>query len=308
LKLNKKNAILGALLAAELAALISCNKTPREPKVSEQAIKQEVPANQSISPLEIKIATFNIQVFGMSKINNPEVMDVLTKIVRNYDIIAVQEIRDETMATLPYFLGKINEIPGDRYAYIESARLGRTDSKEQYAYIYNTKTISFGGKSYVFNDTHDVFEREPYLASFSSNKFDFILVNIHTKPTNAKQEIQSLVDVVKDASVKFNEKDIIVLGDYNADGSYFSEATSSGFRGEEYMWIVPDSFDTTVSQNNSYTYDRIVFQRAYTLEDFTGKVDVFKFDTEYNLASDFAKEVSDHYPVSAQFYTDRDSD
>ena len=46
-----------------------------------------------ISDNKIKIAAFNIQVFGTSKASKPEVMDTLAKIVRTYDIIAVQEIR-----------------------------------------------------------------------------------------------------------------------------------------------------------------------------------------------------------------------
>ncbi len=48
----------------------------------------------------IKIATFNIQIFGKSKRQKEDVMDTLTKIVRHFDIAAVQEFRDKSEKTL----------------------------------------------------------------------------------------------------------------------------------------------------------------------------------------------------------------
>ncbi len=50
----------------------------------------------------IKIATFNIQIFGKAKRQKEDVMEVLTKTVRNFDIIAIQEIRDKSETTLPF--------------------------------------------------------------------------------------------------------------------------------------------------------------------------------------------------------------
>lgn len=42
----------------------------------------------------VKIASFNIQIFGQTKAGKPEVMDILAQIIRRYDIVAIQEIRD----------------------------------------------------------------------------------------------------------------------------------------------------------------------------------------------------------------------
>ena len=67
-------------------------------------------------------------------------MDVLADIVRTYDIIAIQEIRDASQTALPALLDLVN-VDGSQYDYVVSERLGRTTSKEQYAYIYNTHTI-----------------------------------------------------------------------------------------------------------------------------------------------------------------------
>lgn len=256
----------------------------------------------------IKIASFNIQVFGQSKRENEDIVDILTKTVRNFDIVAIQEFRDETETTLPYFVDRINKMNGDKYDYVTSPRLGRTSSKENYAFIYNTRTVTYKNNSYVYNDKNDVFEREPFVAEFKAGKFDFILVDIHTKPEDAKNEIKALVDVVNDADTKFsNDKDVIVLGDYNGDGSYFDESTTSGFKDNKYFWAIPDSFDTTVAKSDN-TYDRIVFQTEFTKEDFAGDVGVFRFDKIFNLTANFTSKVSDHYPVFAIFYTNKDTD
>ncbi len=256
----------------------------------------------------IKIATFNIQVFGRSKRKKQDVMNILTKTVRNFDITAVQEIRDSSETTLDYFVREINELQGADYKAVGSERLGRTSSKERYAFIYNPAAVSFSGISYTYNDENDVFEREPFIAGFSSGNFDYVLVNVHIKPDDAKREIAALADVVKDADEKFaNDHDIIVLGDFNADGSYFSENITTGFRDLFYTWIVSDDMDTTVAKN-TYTYDRIVFQQEFTTQDFTGNTEVFRFDQIYHLTPELTKKVSDHYPVFAVFYTDKDTD
>lgn len=297
---------IGALIAATLFGAGTCSKNQAQsytPNIPKEVI---IPVEEPKASLEVKIASFNIQIFGESKREKLDVMEVLEKIVKNFDIVAVQEVRDDTNTTLPSFVQKINEHSKEIYAFIASPRLGRTQSKEQYAFIFNSK-VKPEGDSYVYNDINDDFEREPYIAYFESNKFSYILVNIHTKPTDARKEIYSLVEVIKDASQHYDDKDVIVLGDFNADGSYFSEKITDGLRASSYVWAISDELDTTVAEND-YTYDRIVFQKLFTSEDFTGMVGIFRFDTEYSLTNEFAHKISDHYPVWAEFYTNKDTD
>jgi len=175
----------------------------------------------------VKIASFNIQIFGQTKSEKEDVMNVLTKVVREFDIVLIQEIRDASEQTIPSFVEKINQMEGSEYGFIRSERLGRTTSKEAYAYVYNTETVQFiQGSDYVYADVNDVFEREPYIASFKSGNFDFVLVGIHTKPDDAYNEIGNLTVVVPSIlAANPNEKDVIVMGDFNADGSYSMKKT-----------------------------------------------------------------------------------
>ena len=92
--------------------------------------------NQSYNET-LLIRAFNIQVFGVTKASKPEVMDVLADIICTYDEIAIQEIRDASQTALPALVDLANS-DGSQYDYVVSERLGRTTSKEQYAYIFNT--------------------------------------------------------------------------------------------------------------------------------------------------------------------------
>ncbi len=114
----------------------------------------------------IKVAAFNLQIFGTTKADKPEVMKVLSKTIRNYDVIAVQEIRDSSQTALPLLRDAVNSRGSPQYDYVVSERLGRTASKEQYAYIYNTQTMQVMGTPYTYPDSTDMFQREPYVSEF----------------------------------------------------------------------------------------------------------------------------------------------
>ena len=72
----------------------------------------------------LRIGAFNIQIFGISKASKPEVTDVLARIIRTYDIIAIQEIRDASQTALPALVDLVNT-DGSQYDYVVSERLGR---------------------------------------------------------------------------------------------------------------------------------------------------------------------------------------
>ena len=53
----------------------------------------------------IRIASYNIQVFGKSKLAKPQVVDILVKVVRHFDIVAIQEVRAKEDTILPQIRG-----------------------------------------------------------------------------------------------------------------------------------------------------------------------------------------------------------
>nr|WP_321498488.1 endonuclease/exonuclease/phosphatase family protein [uncultured Methanolobus sp.] len=254
----------------------------------------------------LKIGSFNIQVFGVTKAGKEDVMDTIVKIVREYDIIAIQEIRDSSQTTMPTLMDMVNS-EGYQYDYAISDRLGRTSSKEQYAYIFNTATVEIVGEPQTYPEVNgsDSFHREPFIAAFSSTEgnFDAVLMVIHTDPDEATEEINALDDVLEYAQKTYpEERDFIILGDLNADGSYFDEDATNDL--DDYVWIIDNSIDTT-TKSTDYSYDRIILTDS---SDFTGNSGVFRFDLEYGLDYNETVAVSDHYPVYAELIAVNDQD
>ncbi len=172
----------------------------------------------------IRIASFNIQVFGESKLAKPQVMQILAQVIRRFDVVAIQEVRATTQDVLPRFLQMINA-EGASYDFVIGPRLGRTSSKEQYAFIYNRATIELvPGSMYTVDDPDDRLHREPMVAGFTvrgpppAQAFTFTLIDIHTDPDEVASEMNALDDVyraVRDDGR--HEDDIILLGDLNTD-------------------------------------------------------------------------------------------
>lgn len=259
---------------------------------------------QGTTPLargdSIRIATFNIQVFGVSKLSKPDVVDVLVKIVRQYDIVAVQEIRAADPTVIPQFLSQLNA-DGRRYDAVVGPRLGRTSSKEQYAFIFDTTRIEVDPSSvYTVDDPDDLLHREPLVAGFRvrgpppEQAFTFTLINIHTDPDETDQELDALGEVFRAVrNDGRHEDDIILLGDLNVDDRRLGDLGLVS----DIMWVISG---TPTNTRRTKQYDNILFQRQATVE-YTGRAGVFDFASEYQMSMDDALKVSDHFPVWAEF-------
>ena len=71
----------------------------------------------------ILIASFNIQVFGTSKLGKAWIVNILSQIVRQFDVVAIQEVRSKDDRILPEFVTAINA-DGSQYSYLIGPRLG----------------------------------------------------------------------------------------------------------------------------------------------------------------------------------------
>jgi endonuclease/exonuclease/phosphatase family metal-dependent hydrolase len=245
----------------------------------------------------ITIATFNIQIFGKAKRGKPDVMKVLADIADEFDILAVQEIRDASGDTPGVYLNAMNAQGDEDHEMVVGPRLGRSSSKEEYAFYYDTDLVELVGDPATYPDPGDVFEREPFLARFRIGSLDFVLANVHIKPGDAVAEIDALDDVHAWAKSAFGDIDVIIVGDFNADCSYFKEDSQRDLL--DMNWITPVGFDTTVKDTDC-TYDHFVVSDSL-LDEYTGSISVWRFDTEYGLTQEFSTKVSDHFPVFAVF-------
>ncbi len=296
--------LLLAVLAAGLG-LTGCNveqalddlagKAPAGVSIRGQAILPKVVDGETI-----KIASFNIQVFGTSKMKKPKVMDVLAKVIRRFDVVAVQEVRSKDQGVVPKFVEMINA-EGAHYDYVIGPRLGRTSSKEQYVFIFDASRIEVDRSSvYTVPDPDDYLHREPLVTRFrvrgipTEQAFTFSLVNIHTDPDETDQELDALDDAF--VSVQRNasgEDDVILLGDLNVDEYHLGELG-------QLPNVVHAIAGVTTNTRGTKSYDNILFDRQATLE-FTGSWGVMDLAAEFGLTVDEVLEVSDHLPVWAEF-------
>ena len=258
------------------------------------------PAHSQRPNDKLLIATFNIQVFGTSKLAKREAMAVIVQVIRHFDIVAIQEVRAKEDDILPSLVNSINA-DGSRYGYLIGPRLGRSVSTEQYAFVYDTNRVEYDPSSFgTVQDPSDLLHREPFVARFRprtdapERAFSFWLVNIHTDPDEVATEIAALADVFQSMrSARPDEDDVILLGDLNASETQLGKLGQiPGMR-----WVVSGAMTNT---RRSKAYDNILFDGPSTSE-FTGRWGVFDLEKAFRITTDQALEVSDHLPVWAEF-------
>ena len=137
---------------------------------------------------QVRIASFNIQVFGTSKMAKAHVVETLSKVIRNFDVVAIQEVRAKSNDIIPSFVKHVNA-DGSSYQDVSGRRLGRTVSKEQYTFLYDTRRIEVDTSSVgTMHDPGDRLHRPPLFVRFRSRmvppeqSFTFWMINIHTDP------------------------------------------------------------------------------------------------------------------------------
>ncbi len=248
----------------------------------------------------IRVASFNIQVFGTSKAKDPEVMKILADTVRRFDVVAIQELRTTDQGVMRQFVDLINA-GGGVYQYVVGPRLGRSNSKEQYVFVFDTNRVEIDPASVItIEDPADHLHREPLIARFQTKTaplqkpFSFILVNIHTDPDETKTELDALGHVYQAVQRNgWREDDVILLGDLNVSHKKL------GLLGK-----VPDITYTVhgepTNTRGTKSYDNIVFTRTPTSE-YTGQSGILNLQSEYGLTTKQALKVSDHFPVWAEF-------
>uniref|UniRef100_A0A8C8SQV3 Deoxyribonuclease n=1 Tax=Pelusios castaneus TaxID=367368 RepID=A0A8C8SQV3_9SAUR len=257
----------------------------------------------------LRISAFNIKSFGDSKMSNETIAGVIrdVSIVLMYDVALIQEVRDSDLSAVRKLMNQLNRALLQPYSYVVSEPLGRGSYKEQYLFIYRTGMVSVVD-NYQYKDGcepcgNDTFSREPFIVKFSSPHTEvqeFVLVPLHTPPSEAVAEINALYDVYLDVTRKWKTDNILFLGDFNADCDYVRPQDWPSIRlrtSPAFQWLIPDSADSTVSSNTDCAYDRIVVcgseLRRSTV---AGSATVNNFQEVFNLSREDVSE-ADKLPV-----------
>jgi hypothetical protein len=232
----------------------------------------------------ITIAAWNLQAFGESKAKNSSLLIGYSSIIKKYDIVFVQEIRDENGSAFANLCSLLSE-----YDCITSSRAGRTSIKEEYGVIVKKDKVSIVQFIDFNPDPLNRWERPPLLVeikgSHSNSSIVWIYV-LHAKPSDAANEVKKLEELVRSNNyngLSWNLSNLIILGDLNADCSFFDTNNKTVFL--DWKWIIKDDEDTTTGKSNC-AYDRILMNEpAYSK--YLG----------YGIDKNVTIEMSDHYLI-----------
>lgn len=225
---------------------------------------------------EVTIMNWNLQIFGPTKAANQTLLKEYSDEISKYDIVFVQEIRDEGGTAFKALCDKLPQ-----YSCVTTSRAGRTSSKEQYGIIIKQGIKLINYTDFNMEDQL-TWERAPVKVDVIVKNTELILYNIHTKPDAVQQELQSLQNLITTKETNSNEK-IIILGDLNADCAYFDVSNKTIFSG--WTWVIMDNEDTTTSATDC-AYDRIILNNN-AMDNFQNQgVDISTTQDE-----------SDHFPV-----------
>ena len=292
--------VVNILLASALFSMIS-NEETLEPEI---VFYERLDDNLVEFDREdtVRLATFNIRTFGVTKMGKPEVVTELVEIFDRYDMVSVQEIKDINQEVPYRFLDELRNGSSTDWEILLSERSGQQEDdiggQEQYAVYYRESVVTPSNNSKLHNDSMlDEFYREPYLTEFTVltkngelSNLSFLMISIHTSPGVTVDELHSLSNLTME--MPESEK-LVILGDMNADCNYASlnELDELSIRNSNFTWVVPDDADTTFSSTRC-AYDRIILDEQIS-SSYTGW-----WGIDRNMSS---SNVSDHFPVWVEF-------
>ena len=281
-----------------LKAGLGVNSAPKWPTVSSN---NQITRSGSANALPtVRIASFSLEAFGESKMKKAAVTETIARMIRQFDVIALQHIQSKQQNIVPELLDRVNQ-SDRRYDYCIGPRVGSQPNQQQYAFLFDTDRIETDRQQlYTIDDPQALVEFDPLVGWFrckavpKDKAFTFSLVNLRLDPLASDRELKLLPDLIR--SVRQDgrsEDDIILLGNFGFSDSEMNLLQNVG------MLFALEWIPTTVT--GEAMLDNIVFPVRAT-DEFTGRTGVIDFLRQLNLSIDQAFQISTHMPVWAEFF------
>lgn len=247
----------------------------------------------------IRIASFNLSGWGDRNRDIPAVTAMLVRLIGQFDVIALQDIRSKRDDLLPNLMIELNR-GGRAFDFMIGPRIGRDDAREQLAFVFDTDRIETDRfQLYTVADPENIVTREPLVGWFRTKQVDareaftFSLVNLHIDSSASMAELGALPNLVEAIYHDGRgEDDIILAGDFSAGSMQAPFFTSGLFR------CAIDSVATDT--RGSQLLDNIALPVMGSTE-FMGRAGAIDFLRQYNLGLEQALSVSEHLPIWAEF-------
>lgn len=261
------------------------------------ALPQNTPWRASTEHV-IRIGSFNANGFDDNKMKDAKTVSVMADIIRQFDVVALQEFDSSSPFALKRFVKQLNASGRDFEILRGASQVGMTD-QQQAAILYDASTIELESSQYYhINDPDNVLARDPLVAWFrtraNENAFTFTLVNVHLTSQGEKPEVSQINQIFR--AVRNDgrgEDDVILAGDFGISGIQLNElAVSQGLQAV--------NVDVPTDTSSTSQLDNFLLDPLATSE-FTGDSGVFDFLKLFNFTLEQAMFVSDHMPVWAEF-------
>jgi len=247
-------------------------------------------------------------------------MAYIAEIIRQYDVIAIQEVKADTSAIRMLLAEFLEPNWGLIMSDVSAGMRGNT---ERLAFIFDKRRVQPSGLAgeIVLPPTPEgnpmqQFDRTPYIVGFQAMKESFALFTAHIKygkiPADRVGELTSLAQYIaseiRDRTTTLaEEKNLIVLGDFNieerGDNPLFQAFVSTGL-------VVPTpllNLKTTYNTKPKY-YDQIAwFMGGLDLltSGGAGVIDFAGAIYQDQTPMQMSYRVSDHFPLWVEFVIDR---
>lgn len=300
------------------------------------ALGHVIPAK---SPGNLLVGTWNIRDFdrvsptwrsatGVSPIRDLSNVLCIAEIVRSFDVVAIQEVRQSAEG----FLAMVQALgPGWAYLVTDVTR-GRSGNNERLAFLFDTRRIHLSGLAcelVVAAENAGIaegvlkgqFARTPYAVSFARGSSGFTLVTLHvTYGQRAADRIPELEEIARWLARWAQQGDawgtnLIALGDFNIDRQddpLYQAFTSTGLRPPSQLNFVPrtifDDPDPQAPPDHRHFYDQIAWFSdegvAPVLSMGFANAGMFNFDNGVIPAASrqqLSWRISDHFPLWCEF-------
>lgn len=292
----------GDIVTRQYADLVSTDAgPPPDLKVDGNASTPPAPPTQSLRRYKnIKIASWALDGFGPSKLASDVARRNLVRVIRKFDIIALQQITSIERDLVSRLVDSVNE-GGRRYDYVIGRPTGPPDRPEQLVFLFDVTRVHVDrSQTYTLADPENKISFDPLVAWFqaaepiSARAWTFSLVNVRVDLSKAAEEVQLLPGMIKAVRADGRrEDDVLVAGLFQADDAYLLPSVASKTSVAAVRSTPTDIFNQHQTSNLLYDSDPTT--------EAIGRSGAFDFLRVYNLDMAEAEACSSHLPVFAEF-------
>ncbi|GAA3778003.1 endonuclease/exonuclease/phosphatase family protein [Corallibacter vietnamensis] len=249
----------------------------------------------------LTIASWNIRDLGKTK-NDQEILQI-AKIIRDYDIVALQEVvaKDPGGAkAVAKIADELNRM-GSKWDYriSDPTKSPSVYISERYAFLWKTSKVKLTSRAFLDSELEDKCFREPYIGKFQLKNGDepFYVINFHSRKFNDNPEQEIIF--FKDYPKRLKSDRVLIVGDFNLNENHevWDHLYYIGFKSA--LKNTKTTLKTKCKKKNylNYSIDNIYFPSS-NIEMLKSGSNDFVNDC-YNLQS--ARLLSDHLPVYMEF-------